>query len=116
MRMDRGNKTFHCTCSSFKRPTSIASSKTAPKITKRCAHFYAVIWAILSIKELHDIFNYVQVNEERGNFQSIVMVFMVVTLSCIAESSDASMVIDTSHTAPGIIYKFVYRLYIYFSR
>ena len=56
MRLERSKKKFHCTCSDFKRPTSIASSLTAPKISNRCVHYYAVLWAILSNEELQNEF------------------------------------------------------------
>lgn len=67
VRMDKDKKSFHCTCSAYKRPTSLASSSTAAKLSKRCAHFYAVIWAILSCEELQHTFGYLT-TPVNGNF------------------------------------------------
>ena len=39
---------FQCTCNSFKRSTSLASATTAPKLSKRCIHFYLFLWGALS--------------------------------------------------------------------
>ena len=58
MRIDKENKSFHCTCSAFKHSTSLASNSTAPKLSKRCAHYYAVMWVVLSNKQLQQLLNF----------------------------------------------------------
>ena len=65
-RIDNNNKSFHCSCSNFRRSSSLASCTIAPKLTKRCSHFYIVLWAILSNEELHDSFYIGTCREEKG--------------------------------------------------
>ena len=48
---------FQCTCHKFKRGTSLASSTTAPKLSKRCTHYYLFLWALLSNESLKNEFD-----------------------------------------------------------
>ena len=43
---------FQCTCHKYKRSTTLASVTTAPKLSKRCTHFYLFLWGILSHESL----------------------------------------------------------------
>ena len=48
---------FQCTCNRYKRSsTSLASATTAPKLSKRCSHFYLFLWAALSHDSLRKEF------------------------------------------------------------
>ena len=49
-------KQFWCQCSHFRHTTSLASSTTAPKLSKRCIHLYLCIWAFLSSQSLREEF------------------------------------------------------------
>ena len=46
------NNNIQCTCHKYKRATSLASATTAPKLSKRCTHFYLFLWATLSNESL----------------------------------------------------------------
>ena len=43
---------FQCTCNKYKRSTSLAGAITAPKLSKRCTHFYLFLWFALSHESL----------------------------------------------------------------
>lgn len=47
VRIDK-KKHFFCTCSKFKRMTSLCGATTAPKVSKRCFHIYLCLWAVFS--------------------------------------------------------------------
>lgn len=49
--------TFQCTCNKYKRVVSLAGATTAPKLSKRCTHFYLFLWAILSHESLQKEFS-----------------------------------------------------------
>ena len=49
--------TFQCTCNKYKRVGSLAGATTAPKLSKRCIHFYLFLWAILSHEGLQKEFS-----------------------------------------------------------
>ena len=51
------NNNIQCTCHKYKRATSLASATTAPKLSKRCSHFYLFLWATLSNESLKKEFS-----------------------------------------------------------
>ena len=51
VRVDK-KKHFYCTCSKFKRMTSLCGATTAPKVSRRCPHIYLCLWSILSDDKL----------------------------------------------------------------
>ena len=51
------NNIIQCTCHKYKRTTSLAGATTAPKLSKRCTHFYLFLWAALSDDSLKQEFS-----------------------------------------------------------
>ena len=57
------NNNIQCTCHKYKRATSLASATTAPKLSKRCTHFYLFLWATLSNESLKKEFSLSDIGE-----------------------------------------------------
>ena len=51
------NNVVQCTCHKYKRAISLAGATTAPKLSKRCTHFYLFLWAALSDNSQGGIFS-----------------------------------------------------------
>lgn len=51
------NNSVQCTCHKYKRAISLAGATTAPKLSKRCTHFYLFLWAVFSDDSLKKEFS-----------------------------------------------------------
>ena len=70
IRISSGNS-FQCTCNKYRRSsTSLASATTAPKLSKRCIHFYLFLWAGLSHESLRKEFSL----GENGNQSCMIII------------------------------------------
>ena len=74
------NNNVQCTCHKYKRAISLAGATTAPKLSKRCTHFYLFLWAALSYDSLKKEFSLGDNGKHRNYYTNIVLQIIVIVI------------------------------------